>query len=233
MISARQESLLTSIIQEYVESAKPISSGQLVNHDDFDMSPATIRNDMVELDAAGYLTQPYTSAGRIPTEKAWRWFIKNRMEETAMPKRDQVQLDTVVERHKHRPDELLRQLAKVMADVIEETVIIGFAKDDVYSTGLSNLFAHPEFEQMDSVQHLSRVIDHLDDVMNKVFDQVDETVEVKVGRDNPFSQDLGVIITRYVLPRQSGVISILGPIRQDYNEHIAVMRYAQQLLQGL
>lgn len=234
MISTRQESLLATIINEYVDSAKPISSGELVKHDDFDLSPATIRNDMVALGDAGYLVQPHTSAGRIPTEKAWRWYIKNWLEDGRVSKRDQTQLDSVVSKYSHRQDELMRNLAKTMAELIAETVIVGFAKNDVYYTGVSNLFSQPEFEQLDSIQHLSRVIDHLDEVMRKVFDEVSDEIKVMVGKDNPFSQDCGVIVTRYTLSRQpSGVISILGPIRQDYHENVAVIRYAQNLLHNI
>src|SRR6185503_9797043 len=222
------------IIKEYVETAKPISSGQLVKRDDFDLSPATLRNDMAALDSAGYLTQPHTSAGRIPTEQAWRWYIKKWLPAGAVSKRDQVQLDTVVNKYSHHQDELMRNLAKTMAELIAETVIISTAKNNIYYTGLSNLFSQPEFEQLDSIQRLSHVIDHLDDMMHNAFDHLGDDVEVMVGRDNPFSQDYGVIVTRYVLPKQpGGVISILGPIRQDYSEHVAIMRYAQQLLQGL
>lgn len=232
MISTRQEALLATIIKEYVETAKPISSGQLVKRDDFDLSPATLRNDMATLDEAGYLAQPHTSAGRIPTEQAWRWYIKNWLPDGGVSKRDQAQLDSVVHKYSHKHDELMRNLAKTMAELIAETIIVGFAKNDVYYTGLSNLFSQPEFGEISTVQHLSQVIDHLDEVMTKVFDNVNDEVKVMVGRDNPFSQNCGVIVARYTLGREpSGVITILGPIRQDYHENVALMRYAQKLLQ--
>jgi len=76
MISDRQEKILHSLIKEYLDSAEPVSSDLLKKRVHLDVSPATIRNDLQELTELGYVTQPHTSAGRIPTEKGYRYFIE-------------------------------------------------------------------------------------------------------------------------------------------------------------
>ncbi len=234
MISERQETLLRTIIRDYTATAKPVSSGQLVDESKLDVSPATVRNDMAELEDNGFLQQPYTSAGRIPTEKAWRWYVQQIDDEAKVTKKDQEHLQHVAKSHADSEQEMLRQLAKTIAELVDETVIVAFGKTDTYYTGLSNLFQQPEFEDVDVLKNLSRVVDHLDIVMAKLFERVRGDVQVLVGSENPISHQCGTILGRYELPRRhSGVIGILGPLRQDYPEHMALLRYTQSLLQSV
>jgi heat-inducible transcriptional repressor len=232
LLSTRQERLLDTIIAEYTTSAKPVSSGQLVDLDRLDVSPATVRNDMAALEEAGYLHQPHTSAGRIPTELAWRWFVKRVMPEHHVGKREREHLETVAHAHRDSEQEMMRKMAKALAEIIEEAVIIAFDKTDTYYTGLSNLFQQPEFEDINILQNLSKVVDHLDEVMARMYNHVGNDVSVLVGRDNPFSATCGTLLGRYSVARRSnGVIAFLGPMRQDYGEHMAILRFTQSLLQ--
>lgn len=76
MITNRQEKILNLLIREYIDKAEPISSELLKKKCSLDVSPATIRNDLQGLTKEGYIAQPHTSAGRIPTEKGYRYFIE-------------------------------------------------------------------------------------------------------------------------------------------------------------
>lgn len=76
MITERQEKILNSLIKEYIDRAEPISSNLLQKKSNLDVSPATIRNDLQELTNKGYITQPHTSAGRVPTDKGYKYFIE-------------------------------------------------------------------------------------------------------------------------------------------------------------
>jgi heat-inducible transcriptional repressor len=74
-LTERQKEILTMLVREYIGSAEPVSSELLKERGSFDISPATIRNDLQELAEQGYIAQPHTSAGRVPTEKAYRFFV--------------------------------------------------------------------------------------------------------------------------------------------------------------
>lgn len=74
-ITKRQEKILNALIEEYTKTAEPVSSKFLAKKKDFNVCPATIRNEMQELADRGYIQQPHTSAGRVPTEKAYRYFL--------------------------------------------------------------------------------------------------------------------------------------------------------------
>ncbi len=84
-LTERQRLILALIIHTYVDTAQPVGSKALIERYTLDTSSATIRNDMVELTDAGYLRQPYTSAGRIPTEEGYRYFVRQLMGQTELP----------------------------------------------------------------------------------------------------------------------------------------------------
>lgn len=230
-LSTRQEALLGTIISQYIQSAKPVSSGQLVDHDGLAVSPATVRNDMAALTDAGYLQQPHTSAGRIPTETAWRWYLNQEAAGRTLSKRDQTVIKQALESKHGSPEEQIRHVAKTLAELADASVLVAFDRHDTFYTGISNLFRHPEFEQVDLMLNLSQVIDHLDDVVSRVFTKVGDEPTVWIGKDNPFSVVCGTVITRYRRGKDTtGLFGILGPIRQDYPNNLALMRYTQSLL---
>ncbi len=84
-LSERQKTLLLLIIRDYIESAQPVGSKRLVEHYHINLSTATIRNEMAALTEMGYLRQPHTSAGRVPTEEGYRYFVSQLMNQAELP----------------------------------------------------------------------------------------------------------------------------------------------------
>ncbi len=78
-LTERQKTLLLVIIRDYIDAAQPVGSKRMVDRYHLDLSPATIRNEMAALTEMGYLRQPHTSAGRVPTEEGYRWFVTEMM----------------------------------------------------------------------------------------------------------------------------------------------------------
>jgi len=75
MLDERKATILRAVVTEYIETAQPVGSGHVASSAEVNVSSATVRNDMAALEAEGYLAQPHTSAGRIPTEKGYRFFV--------------------------------------------------------------------------------------------------------------------------------------------------------------
>lgn len=84
-LSDRQESILALIVREYTDTAQPVASNRLVDRYTLDVSSATVRNDMSALTDSGYLRQPHTSAGRVPTESGYRYFVRQILGDTELP----------------------------------------------------------------------------------------------------------------------------------------------------
>src|SRR3990167_5441274 len=89
-LSERQKNLLKIIIDEYIESAEPVGSEAIVEKHSLGVSPATVRNEMVALTNSGYLKQPHTSAGRIPTSVGLKFYVDQLMEERTLSLKDEV-----------------------------------------------------------------------------------------------------------------------------------------------
>ena len=77
MLDERKAAILRAVVEEYIETAQPVGSSHVASAPGVDVSSATVRNEMAGLEAEGYLRQPHTSAGRVPTEKGYRFFVDN------------------------------------------------------------------------------------------------------------------------------------------------------------
>ncbi len=84
-LTERQKLVLTLVIHEYIRTATPVGSQHVVDHYHLDLSPATVRNEMAVLTESGYLRQPHTSAGRVPSEEGYRYFVGRLLQETELP----------------------------------------------------------------------------------------------------------------------------------------------------
>ena len=101
-LTERQKTLLLLIIRDYIESAQPVGSKRLAEHYHINISSATIRNEMAALTEMGYLRQPHTSAGRVPTEEGYRYFVSQMMNQAELP--EAVQATIAHQFHQSRPD---------------------------------------------------------------------------------------------------------------------------------
>jgi len=228
MLTDRKNTILRRILSAYVRDARPIASQMLIDDDALDVSPATIRNDMLELEGEGYLHQPHTSAGRVPTEKSWRYALEHFWPARNVQKNEEHELRQRWRTSGASRPLALKQLAQALAELTDEAVFVAFSPRDTYYTGISKLFAQPEFQELDLIRDVSRLVDNLDRVMPDFYRRLDDEVTVLLGRDNPFSRECGLILS--AVPRTQSLFGILGPLRQDYPGHIALVRFTRRLL---
>lgn len=227
---SRQDNLLQVIIEEYIESAEPVGSNLIAEKYFKDLSSATIRNEMVGLEEKGLIFQPHPSAGRAPTIKGYQYYLAHFLSEGKISEKNKRALGEL----KLSSDrESIKSLAKALAELAQEAVLVGFAPSDVYYTGISNLFRQPEFAQPGLIYSMSDVIDHLDEVMAQIFNQIDEKVKVLIGQENPFGALSSAILVKYHLGRADGLIGILGPNRMDYCQNLGLIEYSQRILEKI
>ena len=221
----RKEQLFRTIVRQHIALGEPIGSKYLLEKSHLDCSPATVRNDMADLEQEGYLTHPHTSAGRVPTEKGWKWFLEQFLEEQEVPRKAEEALQKASEASQER-QQVIKQLAKTLAESSKQTAIVSFGPDDTFYTGLFNLFSQPEFQAHDMVQHISNIVDHLDSVIAKLYKAASNDVEVLVGSENPVDERCSVVVTRV----DDDVIALLGPMRMDYDRVLPLLRYTRGLI---
>ncbi len=232
-MNPRQQNLLKIITSQYIKTAQPVSSKFIAEAGNFDLSSATIRNEMAELEQSGYIYHPHTSAGRMPSEKGYQFFVDNFLMENKISKRQQEFLDNLVKKFDRFEPKTVKDLAKGIAEFSNSAVFVAFSGNDFYYTGLSNLFSQPEFTQHSLVYSLSQVIDHLDQVVNKIFNNINFEVKVAIGSNNPFAKDCSAVLTKYQAKGSMGLLGLLGPIRMDYQNNVGLIKYGQQLINNL
>jgi heat-inducible transcriptional repressor len=223
MISKRKKTILRTIIKEYVKNAQPVSSGMLVSKYKLGVSPATVRNDMAELEDEGYIFQPHTSAGRVPTELAYELELEAIREGNQKTLKDS-ELELLENLFSYE-EAGAKQTAKAIAELSSGAVFWAFHKNDLYYTGLANLFIQPEFKQSETVYDVSVIIDHLEDIIDKLFEKITEGEQVMIGSANPFGNFLSTVLVKYKKDKKSGVFGIMGPTRMDYARNLALVNF--------
>lgn len=228
-MSERKQLILATLIREYVKTAQPVSSGVLVDKYKLDISPATVRNEMMELEDEGFIYQPHTSAGRVPTEAAYRLFLEIRTEAQKLKELKEGEIKILDQLFK--PDETsYKQTAKAIAELSSGAVFWAFHKNDLYYTGLANLFAQPEFKQVDAVCDASAVIDRLEEIIDDIFEKLADGSQVLLGEDNPFGNFFGTVLVKYRNKgnNASGIFGILGPLRMNYRRNLALVDFIKK-----
>ena len=219
----RQEKLLQKIIQEYIKTAEPVGSLKLAR--DIQVSSATVRNEMVELEESGFIYQPHTSAGRVPTEKGYFFYVSNFIKDAVLSDSEQKIFAAAMKMAKG--ERAVKNLAQKIAEFATEAVIVAFNPNNLYFTGLSNLFAKPEFVDRVSVTSVSQILDKSEQVLPQIIDLVSRREHILIGSNNPFGNQCSFVATPF---GSDGFFGILGPMRMNYEKNLAVINYVKGLI---
>ena len=229
----RQLAILTAIIEQYAEIAAPVGSVTLAKL--FGVSSATIRSEMARLEEMGLIMQPHTSAGRIPTDKGYRLYVNSITDATAddMPALDRGAraIEARVTTHN---DSASRAIRSAVDSLVELTQNLGLATigDQLYMSGIGNLFSQPEFAQGKHTQAVARLLDNLEPWLREAAPN--EPLNVYIGAENPIGKSSGasLIISRFRSPYSDrSYIGVLGPTRQSYGRVMRLVRHAGAMLE--
>jgi heat-inducible transcriptional repressor len=229
-MTSRQQQILSAIVEQYAEVASPVGSSLLAKV--FSVSSATVRAEMAELERDGYIMQPHTSAGRVPTDKGYRYYVNNLSDDSMLQpeRRAERALSTRVQ-DAGLPERTIRNAVDTL---VELTHNLGLATigNQLYMSGLSNLFGQPEFMQAGQVQQVARLLDNLEPWLREAAPN--QPLSVYIGRENPIGRAAGcsLIISRFRSPfSDRSYIGTLGPTRQSYRDVMMLVRHAGEELE--
>lgn len=232
-LTDRQIKLLKALIEEYIETAEPVGSQMLEKKHTLGVSPATIRNEMVRLTENGFLKQPHTSAGRVPTPMGLKFYIQNLMPQKQMPVTDEVKVKEKIWDYRQKSDTLLRTATRALAENTHTLAIATTSDGAVYYAGASYLLDMLEFYDMMATKNLLYVLDQ-DDFWWKIFEAhaQDAPYYVVFGDDlkQEFLNNCGLVYTLVHSPKLECGIGIVGPARLNYSTVIPVVSYFGNLL---
>lgn len=236
MLTERQVELLQAIINDYINTAEPVGSVEIVKNHNLRCSAATIRNEMAKLIDLGFLEMLHTSSGRVPTKMAYKLYIEQMMEEQELPVLQEVALKQRLWSNRFELEKLLRETTLALA---EATDCLSLAlTDDGYVTyaGAVNVLEHKEYWDIDIAKSTLRILDDYE-TLNRIFQSVmpgQETYTL-IGDEIPVENldKSTIIFTPFRIGEKTGNIAILGPSRLNYSKTIPVVKYTRKLLEEL
>lgn len=233
-MTSRQQQILRAIVEQYAEVASPVGSSLLAKV--FNVSSATVRAEMAELERTGFITQPHTSAGRIPTDMGYRFYVNGLTEQAENGQNNLVERrgERALAQRVHTGGAPERQIRNAVDTLVELTQNLGLATigNQLYMGGLSNLFGQPEFINGAQVQQVASLLDNLEPWLREAAPN--EPLSVYIGAENPIGRTAGcsLIISRFRSPfSDSSYIGVLGPTRQSYRESMLLVRRAGEELE--
>jgi len=234
-MNSRQEKILSTVIEEYTQTAVPVGSQVLVGKYKFKVSPATIRNDMMALEEDGYLHQPHISAGRIPTDKGYRYFVEEVMKDKELSKEEQHKLQKEFLKLKAQNTRLTRTTAKLMSHMSGNFAISGMLdKSEFEDFGMRELMQQPEFHELDEMCRLVEMLDYVDDKFDQLVKNIKEgETKIFIGKENPIgaASNCSMMVSPYKLKSgEKGILALIGPKRMKYAKNKSMMEYVKKLL---
>lgn len=242
-LTTRQEQILFAIIEEYAEIATPVGSVTLAKL--FNVSSATIRTEMARLEEAGYIAQPHTSAGRVPTDAGYRYYVNTLAEQPdgveSLSQATSYHEEKLIERANRvlevrigsqtRADSAIRGAVDSLVDL---TGNLGLATigDQLYISGIGRLFTQPEFLDSERVQSVAKLLDNLEPWLREAAPG--QALNIFIGQENPIGKtsQASLIISRFRSPYSDrSYIGVLGPTRQNYAKVMSLVRCAGVLLE--
>lgn len=238
-ITERQKQILCQIIEEYAETASPVGSMTMARL--FGVSPATIRSEMARLEVLGLIAQPHTSAGRVPTDAGYRFYV-NHLDGAASVQADEVERKSL-ERGTHvmevrvssqsRADAAIRGAVDTL---VELTGNLGLATigGQLYLSGISRLFIQPEFSDTKRVQAVAKLLDNLEPWLREAAPG--QALNIFIGHENPIGKnsEVSLIISKFRSPfSDRSYIGVLGPTRQNYALVTQLVKRTGQMLEEI
>lgn len=238
-LTARQTQILKAIVDEYIATASAVGSEALDKKYNLGVSPATIRNEMVALTKNGYLKQLHTSAGRVPTPTAMKFYIDQLMEEKQMSLVDEVKAKEEVWDSRGDIDQLMDEATHALASRTRSLAVAALKdkKDRFWHAGHSYIFQNPEFANVIDCQNLFSIFEEFDK-MDRLFfgmTQGSSPLEILFGEELgwPELAPAGVIATHFNIRGKPGALGVIGPTRVDYASVIPTLRYFGNLIEEI
>jgi len=219
----RQADVLALIVKRYVETAEPVASRFISQQ--LGLSSATIRNCMADLEEMGFITHPHTSAGRVPTDKGYRYYIDSLMRVKSV---NEHTLRSIQEEY-HQAMRTIEDVLECTSHVISSlTNYVGISLvsqyEKLYLDGTSHIITQPEFQDLKKLYHVIKFLEQKREILSLLHDDLaSDELRIHIGRENhsTYLSDCSIVTRGYtVRGKVSGRIGVIGPKRMVYEKVI-------------
>ncbi|MDD4410034.1 MAG: hypothetical protein PHW52_05285 [Candidatus Pacebacteria bacterium] len=236
MLTERQGEILKTLVKEYIRTAEPVSSGFLASKYDFGLCSSAIRIEMQNLIQLGYLEQPHTSAGRIPTDKAYRFFVNEMVEEVERNKHTKIEkiIEDIIMKDIEDSFRFAADLSKILSQESSSFIIVHYPERDVsWKSGLDEIVKIPEFSDQGFVSEFLCLIDDFETKMIEL--EPGQEIKIYIGEEIPVlkSNNISIICSEINSQNEEKVnIALVGPRRMNYMKNISLIKNLNKILKG-
>ncbi len=242
-LSPRQQSILNRVVDVYIDTAQPVGSQSITSLFtelyNGSYSSATVRQEMGRLEEWGYLTHPHTSAGRVPTDRGYRFYVDHGLKVESVP-----DLENQVTEDSEDPETLMEHAVKILSDMTKEACVLlapelpskKVSKRKLFLQGSSHLVAKPELQNWESLKSLLEIFEQKSELAEWLYQcQEEKGVSIKIGLENQPSalQTCSIVSISYGGnngKQNRGALAIIGPKRMRYGAAVAFVRQMGSIL---
>ena len=241
-ILARKDEILRITIDQYIATVTPVSSARIADQCSLDLSSATVRNILAELEQEGYLTHPHTSAGRIPTQYGYRYYVDHFFNEIQLLEEEKKRIKEEYERETQEVETLLDRTSKVLSDMTQYTSIVSVDgwNNKLFYGGTSFIMGYLDYHDLNKdvkrIKNILAALDQKERLLEVINRQLAKNIDVLIGQEIECSDIDGcsLVVSKYKSKLgPSGRIAILGPIRMDYNRVVSTLDYFSNLMEEI
>ncbi len=222
-LKERQKIILRCLVEEYIKTAQPVSSFDLLEKYHLNVCSATIRNDMLVLTREKLLYKPYSSAGRIPTTKGYKVYVQQVSRDFSKRVKPRIKINITSK------EDLKNSLSKIFKEITRVTrnLVIGYLKkeDFLLEEGWKEILLEPELENDLYRKKFLGVVNFVEKKISLIEKEVNGDLKIFIGRENPFYRydDFTLICCKPQNCSEKIVFTLLGPKRMSYKKNISLM----------
>ncbi|VAX36918.1 Heat-inducible transcription repressor HrcA [hydrothermal vent metagenome] len=235
---ARKDWLLAMTIGYYIESVSPVGSACIVKKYNLDLSPATIRNILAELEQEGFLMHPHTSAGRVPTQQGYRYYVDNLMQEIQLLEEEKLKIKSEYNRQTQELESLLEKTSQVISEITQCTSLISVdgwgAK--LFCKGTRFVVEYPQEQDINEIKSILMALDEKEKLLEIINRGLNQRVEVFIGHEIACREieSCSLVVSQYKTTKgPAGRIAVLGPTRMDYERVVSALDYFSELMEEI
>jgi len=234
-LTDKQKKILDYVVRDYIDYAQPVSSEFLKEKHRLDIAPATIRLKMQDLTEQGYLCQPHTSSGRVPTDKGYRFFVDEIIGGGCFGGSGlEIDFEREIKDEFEDVFRLAQAMTKNLANASSSLVLSYMAEEDVIlKDGWEQILRNPELQEKESISNLIDFLNYLESDVENILPE--SGFEIHIGKENlfPKASDFSMITFRYE-PRDFDeiILSIVGPKRMAYEKNIGLVNNVMKFFEN-
>jgi transcriptional regulator of heat shock response len=234
----RKDVVLAMVVNHYIETIEPVSSAYVADEYQEDISSATIRNILAELENDGYLTHPHTSAGRVPTERGYRYFVDFLMKEIQLLEEERLRIQKEYEAGMAEFGELLETTTEIVSDLTHCASIVtldGFPRAYL-CRGTNYLAEQVGTQNIQKMAQILRMLEAKERVIELIRRDIDRKIKIYIGQETDCSEfsDCAVAVSRFQTRKgPSGRIAVVGPTRMDYQRVVSALEYVSNVIREM